>query len=72
MSMKRIRTVQDIINQLLGVTDKSALIEVLITNDGIDGQWITTSMFDFSIIDYTDCHEDDGEKENRVVLQCYR
>lgn len=69
---KRIITVQDLIDQLLGVTDMNAKIEILITDDGVDGQWIHPDMYDFCVIDYTDCHEDDGIKEDRVVLQCFR
>lgn len=30
------------------------------------------SLYDFSIIDFTDVHPDDGEAEDRVVLQMYR
>ena len=37
-----------------------------------DEQVITPDLFDFIIIDYSDCHEDDGVAEDRVVLQCYR
>ena len=69
---ERIETVQDLINQLLGVADKTAPLSIFITSDGIDGQCIFPNMFDMTIVDYTDCCEDDGEKENKVVLQCYR
>ena len=69
---QRIETVQDLINQLLGVADKSVPLCILITDDGNDGQWIFPNMFDMTIVDYTDCCEDDGERENKVVLQCYR
>ena len=64
---KRIVSVQDLIDQLLGVANPNATIEI-----EINEQLITPDMFDFTVIDYTDCHEDDGIAENRVVLQCFR
>ena len=70
--MARIVTVQDLINQLLGVENKNVPITILITNDGVDGQWISPHCFDFTIVDKTDCHPDDGEIEDVVILQCYR
>lgn len=64
---KRIITVQDLIDQLLSVADPNSTIEI-----EVNEQVITPDLFDFTIIDYSDCHEDDGVAEDRVVLQCYR
>lgn len=69
---KRIITVQDLINQLLGVADKSVPVEIFVTRDGIDGITYSPDMFDYTVIDYTDVHPDDGEKENKVLIQLYR
>ena len=69
--MKRIVTVQDLINELMLVENKDVEIHIVSTN----GEYETTfcpSMYDFCIIDFTDVHPDDGEPENRVVLQMYR
>lgn len=69
--MKKINTVQDLINELMLVNDKDVEINVVINSNGYESLYLP-DMFDFSIIDYTDVHIDDGEKENRVVLQMYR
>lgn len=64
---RRIITVQDLIDQLLSVANPKSRIEI-----EVNEQLITPDMFDFTIIDYSDCNEDDGEAEERVVLQCFR
>lgn len=64
---KRIITVQDLIDQLLSVANPSSTIEI-----EVNEQIVTPDLFDFTIIDYSDCHEDDGKAEDRVVLQCFR
>lgn len=70
--MKRIVTVQDLIDELMLVVNKEAEIHVTVTQgDGYETEY-TPGLFDFSIIDFTDVHPDDGEAEDRVVLQMYR
>lgn len=69
--MKRIVTVQDLINELMLVANKDAEINVTMNTGDYESVYIP-SMYDFSIIDFTDVHPDDGEPENRVVLQMYR
>lgn len=69
---KRIITVQDLINELMLVVNKDAEINVAVTGgDGYETEYYP-NLYDFSVIDYTDVHPDDGEAENRVVLQMYR
>lgn len=69
--MKRIVTVQDLINELMLVVNKKAEINVTVAGDGYETEY-TPCLYDFSIIDFTDVHPDDGEAEDRVVLQMYR
>lgn len=70
--MKRIVTVQDLINELMLVVNKEAEIHVTVTcGDGYETEF-SPKLFDFSVIDFTDVHHDDGEAEDRVVLQMYR
>lgn len=69
--MKRIVTVQDLINELMLVANKDAEINVTM-NTGDYETVYSPDLFDFSVIDFTDVHPDDGEPENRVVLQMYR
>lgn len=66
--MKRIVTVQDLINELMLVVNKEAEINVTVAGDDYETEY-TPYLFDFSIIDFTDVHPDDGEAEDRVVLQ---
>lgn len=70
--MKRIVTVQDLINELMLVVNKDAEFVVTMTQgDGYETEF-SPKLFDFALIDFTDVHPDDGEAENRVVLQMYR
>lgn len=69
--MKRIVTVQDLINELMLVVNKEAEINVMVAGDDYETEY-TPYLYDFSIIDFTDVHPDDGEAEDRVVLQMYR
>lgn len=69
--MKRIVTVQDLIDELMLVVNKDAEINVTVASDGYETEYYP-NLYDFSVIDYTDVHPDDGEAENRVVLQMYR
>lgn len=70
--MRRIVTVQNLIDELMLVVNKEAEIHVTVTNgDGYETEYVP-SLFDFTIIDFTDVHPDDGEAEDRVVLQMYR
>lgn len=69
--MKRIVTVQDLINELMLVANKDAEINVTM-NTGDYETVYTPSMYDSSVIDFTDVHPDDGEPEDRAVLQMYR
>lgn len=70
--MKRIVTVQDLINELMLVANKDAEINVtMTTGEGYETVY-SPDLFDFSVIDFTDVHPDDGEPENRAVLQMYR
>ena len=69
--MKKIVTVQDLINELMLVDNKDAEINIVVNSGGYETIF-TPDLFDFSIIDYTDSHPDDGEPEERVVLQMYR
>lgn len=68
----KINTVQDLINELMLVANKDAEINVtMTTGEGYETVY-SPYLFDFSVIDFTDVHPDDGEPENRVVLQMYR
>lgn len=69
--MRKINTVQDLINELMLVNNKDAEINVVQNSDGF-GTLFTPDLFDFSVIDYTGFNPDDGSLENRVVLQMYR
>ncbi|WAX08890.1 hypothetical protein BS162P1_00111 [Bacteroides phage BS162P1] len=69
--MRKINTVQDLINELMLVNNKDAEINV-VQNSGGFGTLFTPDLFDFSVIDYTGFNPDDGSLENRVVLQMYR
>lgn len=69
--MKRIVTVQDLINELMLVVNKEAEINVTVASGDYETEF-TPYLYDFSIIDFTDVHPDDGEAEDRVVLQMYR
>ena len=69
--MRKITTVQDLINELMLVNNKDAEINV-VQNTGGFGTLFTPDLFDFSVIDYTGFNPDDGSLENRVVLQMYR
>lgn len=69
--MKRIVTVQDLINELMLVANKDAEINVTMNTGDYESVY-SPDLFDFSVIDFTDVHPDDGEPENRVVLQMYR
>lgn len=69
--MKKINTVQDLIDELMLVNDKNAEINIIQNSGGYETVF-PPNLFDFSIIDYTDVHPDDGEKENKVVLEMYR
>lgn len=68
----KINTVQDLINELMLVANKDAEINVTMTAGGGYETVYSPDLFDFSVIDFTDVHPDDGEPENRVVLQMYR
>lgn len=69
--MKRIVTVQDLINELMLVSDKNAEINIVMNSGGYETEY-TPDLFDFSVIDYTDIHPDDGNKEDKVVIEMYR
>lgn len=70
--MKRIVTVQDLINELMLVVNKKAEINVTVAGDGYETEY-TPCLYDFSIIDFTDVHPDDGEAENPMEwLPCPR
>lgn len=69
--MRKINTVQDLINELMLVNNKDAEINVVQNTGGFETLF-TPDLFDFSIVDYTDSNLDDGNPENRVVLQMYR
>ena len=69
--MRKINTVQDLINELMLVNNKDAEINV-VQNSGGFGTLFTPDLFDFSVIDYTGFNPYDGSLENRVVLQMYR
>lgn len=69
--MRKINTVQDLINELMLVNNKDAEINVVQNTGGFETLF-TPDLFDFSIVDYTDGNPDDGNPENRVVLQMYR
>lgn len=69
--MRKINTVQDLINELMLVNNKDAEINVVQNTGGFETLF-TPDLFDFSIVDYTDVNLDDGNPENRVVLQMYR
>lgn len=70
-NMKKINTVQELINELMLVDDKNAEVNIIQNVGGYETVF-SPDLFDFSVIDYTDVHPDDGEKENRVVIEMYR
>ena len=69
--MKRIITVQDLIDELMLVSDKNAEINIVMNSGGYETEYIP-DLFDFSVVDYTDIHPDDGNKEDKVVIEMYR
>jgi hypothetical protein len=71
IKMRKINTVQDLINELMLIHNKDAEINIVLNTGGYETLF-TPDLFDFSIIDYTCVHPDDGENENRVMLQMYR
>lgn len=68
--MRKINTVQDLINELMLVNNKDAEINV-VQNSGGFATLFTPDLFDFSVVDYTGFNPDDGSLENRVVLQMF-
>lgn len=60
--MKKIQTVQDLINKLSEIEDKTFPIEVFVTQDGIDGMIYDSNLYDFSVIEDT----------NTVKIEIYR
>jgi hypothetical protein len=69
--MKRIITVQDMINELMLVSNKDAEINIVMNTGDYQTEY-TPDLFDFAVIDFTDVHPDDGIPENRVVIEMYR
>lgn len=70
--MRKIITVQDLIDRLMLVNNKHAELRVLCASDEYDGILFTPDLYDFSIIDYTDISPNIKEWENTVVLKMYR
>lgn len=69
--MRRIVTVQDLIDELTLVSDKNAEINIVMNCGDYEVEYIP-DLFDFSVIDYTDVHPNDGDKEDKVVIEMYR
>jgi len=69
--MKRIITVQNLIDELMLVHNKEAEINIRMNSGGFITEY-PPDLFDFSVIDFTDVNPDDGECENKVVIEMYR
>ena len=65
--MKRIVTVQDMIDELMLVVNKDAEINIVMNTGDYQTEYIQ-DLYDFSVIDFTDVHPDDGNSENKVVI----
>ena len=69
--MKRIVTVQDMIDELMLVVNKDAEINIVMNTGDYQTEYIP-DLYDFSVIDFTDVHPDDGNSENKVVIEMCR
>lgn len=76
--MKRIVTVQNLIDELMLVHDKEAEIHIVQTDGAYETEY-TPGLYDFAIKDYTDKEppdfaedEDEDDNEHKVVLEMYR
>lgn len=69
--MKRIITVQDLIDELMLVNNKDVEINIR-TNDGVFRNTYTPNLYDFTVIDSTNVSSGDEEEENRVIIEMYR
>ena len=69
--MKRIITVQDMIDELMLVVNKDAEINIVMNTGDYQTEYIP-DLYDFSVIDFTDVHPDDGNSENKVVIEMFR
>ena len=69
--MKRIITVQNMIDELMLVVNKDVPINIVM-NTGDNQTEYTPDLFDFTVIDFTDVHPDDGNSENKVVIEMFR
>ena len=69
--MKRIITVQDMIDELMLVVNKDAEINIVMNRGDYQTEYIP-DLYDFSVIDFTDVHPDDGNSENKVVIEMFR
>ena len=69
--MKRIITVQDMIDELMLVVNKDAEINIVMNTGDYQTEYIP-DLYDFSVIDFTDVHPDDGNSDNKVVIEMFR
>lgn len=65
--MKRIITVQDMIDELMLVVNKDAEINIVMNTGDYQTEYIP-DLYDFSVIDFTDVHPDDGNSSNKHLL----
>lgn len=71
IKMKRIITVQDMIDELMLVVNKDAEINIVMNTGDYQTEYIP-DLYDFSVIDFTDVHPDDGNSGNKVVIEMFR
>lgn len=70
--MKRIITVQDMIDELMLVVNKDAEINIVMNTGDYQTEYIP-DLYDFSVIDFTDVHPDDGNSyEDDSFLMVYK
>lgn len=69
--MKRIITVQNMIDELMLVVNKDVPINIVMNTGDYQTEY-TPDLFDFTVIDFTDVHPDDENSENKVVIEMFR
>lgn len=55
------------IDELMLVVNKDAEINIVMNTGDYQTEYIP-DLYDFSVIDFTDVHPDDGNSENKVVI----
>jgi len=59
------------IDELMLVVNKDAEINIVMNTGDYQTEYVP-DLYDFSVIDFTDVHIDDGNSENKVVIEMFR